>query len=752
MKHRKRVTAIIFAALGVMLITLAAFGFEENAGNTNEQAIDDFQPGNSDLNILNGGTLVQIDNEMYYAEDNGIFRESGDDTELLTQDCAENLNIVDDTLYYTENDESGGHIKRLDIQSNETTGILSLDSEIDQMYLVNSLSAYYLTEGSIYSVDVESGDVGQVQDGGDVFSFAPTEYGIVCAKGELFDLDIYAGDTLVAQGATTYYTEEGQLLITTEGEQLQASIEESFQGEAELAEVSIYETVDLSEVLLEEEECEICQQNYQELVSGKISLAEYTIDSGEGHGTDGEHIQLMSSNQSNIVLRARQQAEILWTPLKTVYGWNDQYTFNAGQTYQGIPYGQPIYSGAYVPNTASFSTFISAVNNPSSSFYSARSAYLKQSTFYASDCSSFVSWAWGIARNTTATLGARATAIGNWSVGSFQIGDALNSNYAGHVVLIKSVEYNSSGAVAAVEIVEQTPPICKSTRYGEGGSATLAALTSRFSGYTLLRYTGTVTYTADSAVPLTSGASQFSDVRASDWFCEAVNYVAGRGIFNGTSTTTFSPYSQMSRGQLVTVLGRMSGVNSDNYCYTGTIRGTGVNFRSSPTTASSSNILGILNTGNRVTVLEHSGEWYKVIYNGTTGYVFDLYVNVGGGTFSDVAAGMYYTGYIQWAAKAGLIDGYSSTTFGPEDPLTREQMAKILCRYASYCGKTLSNSVAEISFTDSGSVSDYAKGYVKQLQMSGIIAGFEDGSFRPQASISRAETATMLMRYHQKYA
>ena len=750
MKRKKLISIVVMASLAAVLVLGAAFSGEDN-DSTYEPVIEDFQPGNSDQNILNGGTIAQSGDVTYYTEDEGLFRQSGEDEELLTEDIAENINVSDDVLYYTLSDSDGNFIKELELSSLETSEVLSLDSEISQMYLVNSKSIYYLSDSDIYSLDIESGEAQQVDTVSEVFSFAPTEYGIIYATGELFDLDVYAGDTLLAENVTSYYTDEGYLLVSQTDGQYQVELEEAFQGDAELGEVTIYDTVDLDEVLCEGDDCQTCEEQYQELLDGEITLSAYSADDVAEEG----YMQTMSTSQENAVLRARQQAEIKWTPLSTVYGWRNQYTFNAGTTYYGIPYGQPIDSGYYVPNTASFSTFASAVKNASSAFYTSRSSYVGNSnavsTYYSSDCSSFVSYAWGISRNTTYGLPSYATTISNWSPGTFQIGDALNSS--GHCVLITKVEYNSSGNITAVEITEQTPPICKKTRYGDGGSYTLAYLQSKYSGYSLLRYTGTVTYTPDPNVPLDgSSTGSYSDVYSTDWFYESVEYVTAKGLFNGTSSSTFSPYASMTRGQLVTVLGRMSGVDSNSYCYKGTIKGSEVRFRSSPSTTTTSNIISVFSNGASVTIIGESGDWYQVIYNGTTGYVHKNYVTAGSGTFSDVAAGRYYTGYIQWAAQAGIIDGYSANKFGPDDTLTREQMATILCRYASYCGKTLSATVGEITFTDSGSISEYARQSVRTLQMSGIIKGMENGSFAPQKTTTRAQVATMLERYHRQYA
>ena len=111
----------------------------------------------------------------------------------------------------------------------------------------------------------------------------------------------------------------------------------------------------------------------------------------------------------------------------------------------------------------------------------------------------------------------------------------------------------------------------------------------------------------------------FQDVKSSDWCAKAVEYVYSHGIFNGTSTATFSPSGTMTRGMFVTVLGRMAGVNPDDY----------------------------------------SGET----------------------PFSDVPQTMYYAPYVQWAAKYGITVGTGDGKFSPDAFINRAQMAAFFVRY-----------------------------------------------------------------------
>ena len=145
---------------------------------------------------------------------------------------------------------------------------------------------------------------------------------------------------------------------------------------------------------------------------------------------------------------------------------------------------------------------------------------------------------------------------------------------------------------------------------------------------------------------LAAESSGFSDVVPGAWYYDAVHYAKEHGMMNGTSNETFSPDGTVTRGMLVTILYRLDG---------------------SPSTLSSSC------------------------------------------DFPDVPADSYYEEAVVWAAENGIVGGYTNGSFGPNDPVTREQMAAILFRYMQYHGMeavTLSENL--IGFTDADKISPYA--------------------------------------------
>lgn len=179
-------------------------------------------------------------------------------------------------------------------------------------------------------------------------------------------------------------------------------------------------------------------------------------------------------------------------------------------------------------------------------------------------------------------------------------------------------------------------------------------------------------------------AKQFTDVDLSKWYHEGIDFVLLKGLFKGTSNTTFEPNATMTRAMLVTVLYRLEGEPAT----------TAVN------------------------------------------------------TFRDVAPNQWYTNAVAWAGDKGIVKGYSDTVFGTNDPVTREQTATFLYRYAQYKGYDLSagDGYNLLSFSDGAKVSAYATAAMKWACGKGIIKG-DNNKLSPGDNSTRAEVATMLMRF-----
>lgn len=179
----------------------------------------------------------------------------------------------------------------------------------------------------------------------------------------------------------------------------------------------------------------------------------------------------------------------------------------------------------------------------------------------------------------------------------------------------------------------------------------------------------------------------FVDVHKSDWFYNEIAYVAQNGLMNGTTKTTFSPYSSTTRAMIVTILYRLEG---------------------SPKTGSSG--------------------------------------------FDDVEDGKWYTDAVAWGSDNGIVEGYGNGNFGPNNPITREQMAAILYRYARYKGYDVSKLANLSGFADAGTVSGWALTAIRWANAEGLINGRTNTTLVPRGTATRAEVAVILMRFCQNVA
>lgn len=120
------------------------------------------------------------------------------------------------------------------------------------------------------------------------------------------------------------------------------------------------------------------------------------------------------------------------------------------------------------------------------------------------------------------------------------------------------------------------------------------------------------------------------------------------------------------------------------------------------------------------------------------------------GSFSDVAAGQWYSAGVSWAAETGVMEGYGDGTFGPEDALTREQLAALICHYVQFQGCDTTAGGTDLSaFTDGDDVSGWALPAMIWAVESGVLSGKDGGRLDPQGQVTRAETAQILTNLAQ---
>ncbi|MBQ9979847.1 MAG: S-layer homology domain-containing protein [Oscillospiraceae bacterium] len=298
--------------------------------------------------------------------------------------------------------------------------------------------------------------------------------------------------------------------------------------------------------------------------------------------------------------------------------------------------------------------------------------------------------------------------------------------------------YTGGGAMAAISIVIGTDPSGGSFT-GDGG--------------------GTITTPTDGnySSPIFEA---FTDV-SGHWAEDYIKYTVYHGLYNGTSETTFSPETGMTRGMFVTVLGRLAGIDTSLYSTVaeqqmGQTNASLVRMRSGPSTSFA--IVTECPIGTVVSIEGSKDGWYLVSDGANRGYIRNDLLDIYGGSdalvFTDVDPNQYYAPYIRWAAENGVVGGHGDGTFGPDDQITREQMAIIICNYASSLGiHTYLTDLATLHvFADYQNIHDWAQYQVAWAVANGIAEGKDGGAYyEPVMFATRGEVASVMAKFMMKY-
>ena len=178
-------------------------------------------------------------------------------------------------------------------------------------------------------------------------------------------------------------------------------------------------------------------------------------------------------------------------------------------------------------------------------------------------------------------------------------------------------------------------------------------------------------------------APAFTDT-TNHWAKDNIDFVASRDLISGTTATTFSPDTAITRADFLMALGRLSGADVSGY-----------------TTSS----------------------------------------------FTDVTNTNPAMPYIEWAVQNKIVQGTGNNQFGPDRSISRQDMAVIMVNYARATGYTLPVSRQAVIFADDAKISAYAKDAVKAIQQTGVISGKQNNLFDPQGNTTRAEASTFLRRF-----
>lgn len=252
-----------------------------------------------------------------------------------------------------------------------------------------------------------------------------------------------------------------------------------------------------------------------------------------------------------------------------------------------------------------------------------------------------------------------------------------------------SIPYRADGAIRAWFLKEDGTREPVSARYDKENAQLIL---HHFSHYVIEELDSSAAYTVcakDDSCPL--GA--FGDLTATAWYHDGVHYCVEKGLMHGISADKFLPDGNVTRAQLAAILWRLEG---------------------NPAPVSTAD-------------------------------------------FSDVADGVWYAGAVRWAADSGVVRGYADGRFRPNDAVTREQMATLLYRFAGYKGYDvgIGGDTDILRFTDGAAVGGYAVPAMRWACGSGLMTGAQrDGgmALAPRDTATRAQTATLLMRFQSAFA
>ena len=185
-------------------------------------------------------------------------------------------------------------------------------------------------------------------------------------------------------------------------------------------------------------------------------------------------------------------------------------------------------------------------------------------------------------------------------------------------------------------------------------------------------------------VVMRDAALPFTDVADTAWYADAVQYVYENGLMTGVSESEFAPDGTATRGQIVTILWRLAGSPVVNYAM----------------------------------------------------------------RYADMDEGAWYGEAVRWAASTGVVTGYSESSFGPNDAITREQLAAILYRYVKTQGQGFTGMwYFPLRYDDAASISDWADEAMHWCVMKGLLNGTSETALSPQLTATRAQLAAILQRF-----
>ena len=262
----------------------------------------------------------------------------------------------------------------------------------------------------------------------------------------------------------------------------------------------------------------------------------------------------------------------------------------------------------------------------------------------------------------------------------------------------------------------------------------------------------TITCTQGGTLLLSAGAyvTRYVDVPATAWYAPYVEYATVNKLMSGIGNDLFDPAGETTRAMLVSMLYRMAGEPD--------VSGTALPFTDvAETRWSYPYIKDLYDAG---VVSGTSATTFSPAANVTRAQFVTMLAGLAGADvsncpatpFRDVPEGAWYAPYVNWALANGIVSGYSVAAFGPNDGITREQLATMLYEYAKYKGYDVTKAADLSGFVDQGSISAYAVKPMQWAVAQELIFGVGGSAIAPQAAATRAQLAAVLHRFCEAFA
>jgi len=300
--------------------------WEEASAQINETASYNWAvPGNTDSEILTGGQLLNAPYGLYYT-DTCIWLKTDANVICISNREGKNLNLTGEWLYYTDDNV----VYRASAYGGSEETVHTAENEIDQLYVIGG-ELRFLAGGSVYSYDMSGGELSEISSPANVKGIIPTAYGNLFLTGSARDYTLWAEETALRSGIRNCYSVGEWLVIEIGADVWQTPIENLFTGDCTLYAFELFAEAAADAVntgltveqQLANEAAYLETEAYSEHLHDApmlLALEDYLYYKSSNPDiayTAGN----LTQNQENIILRARQMAEVEWTPLKDRYSW-----------------------------------------------------------------------------------------------------------------------------------------------------------------------------------------------------------------------------------------------------------------------------------------------------------------------------------------------------------------------------------------------------------------------------------------------